>query len=372
MEERGEGQDWAQPPTPWGPPPVRRRGARRWLLIGGGTAALTLLLGASAVYGSAAMASHAGPTTGYVANADYAAASGCGHRDGQGTPGSATPSGQSASRQDGAWALEAALQRPAPGGPGGHDPRGGWCALTVSGVSGGTITAKTPSGTSVTIKTTSTTKYTKAGQTVSSTAVAAGATIRVRGAHNSDGSITATSVEIVLPTYSGQVTAVSGNSITVKNRQGTQTIHTSGGTKYTLDGKAAGAGDVKVGDRVTAMGTVNGDKSLQAQSVVIAPESAGGQITKISGAAGGATITVQDRRGTTTIHVTGATKYDQVTRGSNGSTTSAATFADLKVGSRIWAEGTQNGDGSLSATVVHLLPAPPAGGAPDQDQDASH
>jgi Domain of unknown function (DUF5666) len=69
-------------------------------------------------------------------------------------------------------------------------------ALTVSSVSGNTIVAKTASGSSVTIHTTASTKYTQAGKSAAASTVKVGARILVMGTHNSDGSITATSIEI--------------------------------------------------------------------------------------------------------------------------------------------------------------------------------
>lgn len=69
-------------------------------------------------------------------------------------------------------------------------------AYTVSSVNGNTIVAKTASGSSVTIHTTASTKYTQAGKTVSASAIKAGTSILVMGTHNSDGSITATSIDI--------------------------------------------------------------------------------------------------------------------------------------------------------------------------------
>ncbi|HZU70362.1 MAG TPA: DUF5666 domain-containing protein [Ktedonobacteraceae bacterium] len=68
--------------------------------------------------------------------------------------------------------------------------------LTVSSVNGNTIVAKTASGSSVTIHTTASTQYTQAGKTVSASAIKAGSQISVMGTHNSDGSITATSIDI--------------------------------------------------------------------------------------------------------------------------------------------------------------------------------
>ncbi len=69
-------------------------------------------------------------------------------------------------------------------------------ALTVSSVSGNTIVAKTASGSSVTIHTTASTKYTQAGKSASASVIKAGSRILVMGTHNSDGSITATSIDI--------------------------------------------------------------------------------------------------------------------------------------------------------------------------------
>lgn len=69
-------------------------------------------------------------------------------------------------------------------------------ALTVSSVSGNTIVAKTASGSSVTVHTTASTKYTQAGKSAAASAIKAGTHIHVMGTHNSDGSITATSIDI--------------------------------------------------------------------------------------------------------------------------------------------------------------------------------
>jgi hypothetical protein len=78
-------------------------------------------------------------------------------------------------------------------GPGANGP----CeSLTVSSVSGNTIVAKSSNGSSVTVHTTASTRYTQAGKTVAASAITAGTRISVMGTHNSDGSITATSIDI--------------------------------------------------------------------------------------------------------------------------------------------------------------------------------
>jgi hypothetical protein len=144
------GAPWIDPyPSP------RRRSGRRWLLIGGLAAAFALALGVGALLGSSyfGTAQAAGVTSG---NTSY-------------------------------------FQGYFTNAPGAQ----GQCEmLTVSSVSGQTITAKTASGSTVTIHVTSSTRFTRAGAASSLSAVTAGATISVMGTHNSDGSITATQIDI--------------------------------------------------------------------------------------------------------------------------------------------------------------------------------
>jgi hypothetical protein len=163
MEDHGEGAAFWQ-----APPPAPRRHGRRWLLLGGLALAFALTLGVGAFLGSA------------LGNGQAQAASGVGQ----------------------AQAVDFALRgpdrglagTPAPGGPGGQ----GQCVtLTVSSVSGSTITAKAADGSTVTIHTTSSTTYTKNHQSASASAVTVGARISVMGTRNSDGSITATSIDIL-------------------------------------------------------------------------------------------------------------------------------------------------------------------------------
>jgi hypothetical protein len=79
--------------------------------------------------------------------------------------------------------------------PGGQGP--GQCeVLTVTSVSGQTITAKASDGTTVTIHPTSSTVYTKGGQSVTASSITAGVQIHVQGPRNSDGSISATRIDI--------------------------------------------------------------------------------------------------------------------------------------------------------------------------------
>lgn len=81
-------------------------------------------------------------------------------------------------------------------GPGGQGAQGQCDAYTVSSVSGNTITAKSADGSTITIHTSSSTKYTKGGQSASASAVTAGSQIHVEGTRSSDGSITATQIDV--------------------------------------------------------------------------------------------------------------------------------------------------------------------------------
>jgi Domain of unknown function (DUF5666) len=149
-----------------GPPgPRRSRGLGRWLLIGGLALAFMLTLGVGAFLGSTVF--------------------------GTAQAASLAPGGSNGN------AVQYAAQLPLASTPGASGQPTGQCdALTVSSVSGQTIVAKAANGSTVTIHTTSSTRYTKDGQAASASAVTVGAQIHVQGSTNSDGSITATSIDV--------------------------------------------------------------------------------------------------------------------------------------------------------------------------------
>jgi hypothetical protein len=160
-------------------PPAPRRSGRRWFLIGGLAFAFMLALGVGAVRGlSNGTTPAAALAQGSTSSSQTLAVTQGGFNGSQ-----TLPVAQGGSND--AQALAAT--------PGAH----GQCeALTVSSVSGNTIVAKTASGSSVTIHTTASTRYTQAGKTVAASAITVGTRINVMGTHNSDGSITATSIDI--------------------------------------------------------------------------------------------------------------------------------------------------------------------------------
>lgn len=313
-------QEYAMSPmTPQRPPRRTRRG---WWIAGGAALALALLVGVGVVAGPA-----------------FAAAGG--------------------QRQSPALSLLNGDKGGAHPGMGGRFGQGHG-ELTVQKVSGGTITATRPDGKSVTIHTTSSTTYWRAGSQVNAGAVTTGAHIAVKGQRGSDGSVTATRVEIVLPSYAGKVTAINGSDVTVQGRDGkSHTIHTSSSTKVKRAGTDASLGDIKVGDSIAASGTLNSDQTLTAETIRVALPAAGGQVTAISGA----DVTVRDRQGgTLTIHTGASTKFYTVSRGQNGPQKTQIALGDLKSGDRILAEGTRNSDGSLNALVVTVVPQGAFGG----------
>src|SRR5437588_3527189 len=160
-------------------PPAPHRRGRRWLLIGGLAFAFMLALGVGALLGS---------TTGTIQAATVAS----GSSNSAQTLAVAQGGADSAQTLTVAQGNISSAQMPT-ATPGAH----GQCdALTVSSVNGNTIVAKTSSGGSVTIHTTASTRYTQAGKTVAASAIKAGTRINVMGTHNSDGSITATSIDI--------------------------------------------------------------------------------------------------------------------------------------------------------------------------------
>ncbi|SRR6266487_2041480 len=150
-------------------PPAPRWRGRRWLLIGALAFAFMLALGVGTLLGSTTSTTQA----------------------------AALVSGGTSSSQSLTFAQgNANSAQPQAAGPGTQGTRGQCETLTVSSVNGNTIVAKSSSGSSVTIHTTASTSFRQAGKTVTASAVTVGARIHVMGTHNSDGSITATSIDI--------------------------------------------------------------------------------------------------------------------------------------------------------------------------------
>ena len=139
------------------------------------------------------------------------------------------------------------------------------------------------------------------------------------------------------------ITEISGNSISLKTEDGwTRTITVDSGTTYTRSGATIALGDLKAGDAIGFRQTLESDGTWWIDAITVILPRAGGTVSKIDGS----TITVTQRDGSTaTIKVNGSTRYS--VNGNDG-----AVLSDLKAGMFLVAEGTKNGDGSLTATSV--------------------
>jgi hypothetical protein len=320
-----------------------RRPVRALLLAGGLAAggAIAAVVGlaanpAAAVTGSGsalatgALASQAASTSGMAEIASTSGISGTGHL-----------------RGPGGWGFG--------GGPGrfggGHGGFGRGGGLTVTGVSGNTITATGRGGQTITVQVSATTAYTEAGASASFSDVKTGSIIAVQGsfANTSGTTINATGVTIVLPTEAGVVTNVNGDTLTITGFDGTtHTVTLNGSTRYQKAGQSAAQSDVTTGTAIEVEGTLNSDGSLSAVRVTIQTPRLDGQVSAVNGSS----YTIKGRGGSTyTVASTSSTVYVNA----DGS---AATASAVKSGVSISAEGTLSSDGkTLTALRIVILPA---------------
>lgn len=133
-----------------------------------------------------------------------------------------------------------------------------------------------------TVKTTAGTAYLQAGETAGATALTVGSQVEAVGTVDADHTaLDASRVNVVLPTVTGKVTAVSGTAFTVSTfARTTVTVDTTSTTRFTAAGTTGSLSDVKVGSVVSASGTRAADGTVTAVTVVV-----GG--TERRGAAGG-------------------------------------------------------------------------------------
>ena len=158
------------------------------------------------------------------------------------------------------------------GGPGfGH---GGFHDITITAISGSNLSLKTADGWTRTIAVTSDTTFEKAGETIALADLEVGDQVHFKQTKQDDGTYTIDAVVVVLPHIGGQVTAISGSTITVEQRDGTSaTIKVTSDTTYRVgDDTSAALSDIAVGDFVVGEGTENSDGSLTAARVVSLPD----------------------------------------------------------------------------------------------------
>jgi hypothetical protein len=135
----------------------------------------------------------------------------------------------------------------------------------VTALTSSTMTLKGRGDKTRTITLNGSTTYTLGKTKGAKSDLAVGSRVVVEGTVSGD-TFTALTVHIALSSASGEVTAKTASSITVKRRDGkTSVIHVSSDTTFKVRGKdAATLADIAVGDRVGAQGTRRADGSLDA------------------------------------------------------------------------------------------------------------
>ncbi|MFH0751562.1 MAG: DUF5666 domain-containing protein [Chloroflexota bacterium] len=142
-------------------------------------------------------------------------------------------------------------------------------AGTVASVSGSTVTVTGRDGSTTKVVLTASTTYQLAGQAATKDAVVTGAQVVARGTMATDGTLTATSVDVAPATFAGTVKEMGATSLTLTTRDGsTVVVKVTSSTTYQVDAITSPTlADVKVGDIVMAAGTRNADGSLSATVV---------------------------------------------------------------------------------------------------------
>jgi hypothetical protein len=155
---------------------------------------------------------------------------------------------------------------------------GGFCGGetgTVTKISGSTLTLRMLAGT-VTVTTSSSTKYSREGHQVSFSAIKVGEVVAVRRSHTGTSKmatspIAAAAITIEVPSVSGRVQSVSGNTITLVTSNGQlEYVTTSGATSYNANrGATASSGSVKASVYIIAQGTQTDLTHLTADDIQV-------------------------------------------------------------------------------------------------------
>jgi hypothetical protein len=224
-----------------------------------------------------------------------------------------------------------------------QDPAGGQPRLRgirgeVTAVNENSLTLATRNGNTITVNVTANTviRLFPSGEEGSLVDIKIGNFAGVRGQRSGDNVVEARLI-LVLPKdpkdmarARGKVTGIEDNIITVENPQGSRQITTTPETVFRVGQEKAGLEDIKVGNRLLALGAEADDGSFIAQLVIVPPGAQHrphrlrGEITGISGTS----FTLSARRGEFTVLTDDATQY--LTRGDQ-----EVSFDDLEVGSRV-------------------------------------
>jgi hypothetical protein len=151
----------------------------------------------------------------------------------------------------------------------------------ITAVDGANLTITAFDGSSRVIGTNASTTVQRAGQAASVSDLAVGTVVDAEGTVQSDRSLLAMRVDVVLPTVAGKVTAVNGNSITIDDGQTENpapAIVISANTTYGSKGSStATSASVTVGSFIIATGPeVTGGATLNALTIDVLPSGPNG------------------------------------------------------------------------------------------------
>jgi hypothetical protein len=141
--------------------------------------------------------------------------------------------------------------------------------ITITAISGSSITLETVDGWTRTVTVTDETHLSKDGDEIALADLEVGDRIRFRQTVDDNGTWTVTGIAVVSPSVIGQVSAVDSDSITLSQRDGSSvTVHVDGSTTFTVGGETGkSVTDIEVGMIAVASGEENGDGSLDATRV---------------------------------------------------------------------------------------------------------
>lgn len=151
-------------------------------------------------------------------------------------------------------------------------------------------------------------------------------------------------------TVAGQVSAITGATLTVETRGGPVEVLTGADTHFRVpDVENPTIADIHVGDGVICGGEWDGETTFRALAVAVPRGSQGaGRTATLAGrvtAVGSDQLTVGTMRGPTTVRADGETTF-RVPGVEN------PTLADIQVGNRVLVRGTWNEDGTVQAQGV--------------------
>lgn len=220
---------------------------------------------------------------------------------------------------------------------------GGFRDITISAISGTSVSLTTSDGWTRTVTVSDGVELTKGGQAIELSDLAVGDEIRLRQQIADDGTVTVTGIVVVVPSVAGQVSDLTATGFKVTGRDGAVwTITLTADTIYRYGAGNGTPTDIADGDAVLVQGTASGDNALTATSVTVRGDLVAGTVTATSATS----ITITDRAGeSVTIHVDAETTYR--VRGD-----ADPSLADIAVDDVIAVSGRARTDGSIDADVV--------------------